>query len=628
MLKHTPSTSTLSPEPAPATNLPVLERTLRHFVATSLQPGASKHDVVAAVELDPALLLTVLTFAPATIDAAANWHKHLSLAMFRSFAIALGNTCKTTNNPRAESEWAIAVKRSLLAEELGGRAFDLDPTEFRLVALLGAVSTWSGDGSTADDAGASLLAKAGFQAHICDAVRHQSADAPALSGSFPLVRVNALARRLHPDIETPSILDAASPHQASELVDLSEEDINHAFHGVSNRFLHIIATMDDATNTLELSANAAVAAALQQGMSTDQTRPFAATLAPLCQFLLGSGRVCHFHQEGQTLSAVFAGGSVSIKADDGTSVVAKAARTGQSITVAAGDLALVVERQLLDWLGGRRLTLIPLAQSAGLVAVASDRQPDPPSLVLFAGSAAETYALMHPEEKDAPHNPVEAFRTDARHMAHEVRNPLGIVRNYLAAMSVRLAGHTNVARDIRTLSAELERVNQIVQQFAEGDQRNPGLHTRTANLNETVTDMMSMMAATARGIRFVTHLSERIEPQPLAEDAVRQVLLIVVNNAIEALVDTTPATIHLTTRDAVNVNGNLYLEIAIKDNGPGIPPAELQRLFDPDRPVRPEGRGIGLQVARDLMDKMGGVLSCHTSEDGMEFRIQLPAYNA
>jgi signal transduction histidine kinase len=80
------------------------------------------------------------------------------------------------------------------------------------------------------------------------------------------------------------------------------------------------------------------------------------------------------------------------------------------------------------------------------------------------------------------------------------------------------------------------------------------------------------------------------------------------------------------TQDYVYFNEREYVELEVRDDGPGIPPHVLARLFEPIESSKGAGHsGLGLSIVKSLVAQLGGVVSCKSSERrGTTFRILLP----
>lgn len=240
----------------------------------------------------------------------------------------------------------------------------------------------------------------------------------------------------------------------------------------------------------------------------------------------------------------------------------------------------------------------------------------------------------------------------ARDLAHEVSNPLSIIQNYLEILNVKLGTsdalsideQQDLSGDIALLQQEVARVGRLVRTIAE---QPAAAQAGTVDVNRLIGETVRLFRSQAEvsGITISGHLqTERIEPA-VERDSVEQVLVNLVKNAIEAM--STPqgvdsagpdgAQIVVSNQGLVNRDGRLWLEIDVRDNGPGMPAQMLSELFV-GQPARGQpanaastpagnlnpGRGRGLTIVYRLVQAMGATIQCRSNVAGTSFTIQLP----
>jgi HD-like signal output (HDOD) protein/nitrogen-specific signal transduction histidine kinase len=302
---------------------------------------------------------------------------------------------------------------------------------------------------------------------------------------------------------------------------------------------------------------------------------------------------------------------------------------GATIMSLEPDTASITDRQLLRLLDSPSVSLLPLVQqgkSLALLAFARDDRQEPLSatdralLKLFGSEIARRYAAI----SDMSGSAFSMTATDFRQLVHEVSNPLSIINNYLYILGKKLQDEDPAQTELRAIAEEIDRVGRILLHARDSD-RGADQGLRPTDINQLIRSLDRMMANSlykTGQIRSVLQLDDKIPAVLCAADKLKQVLLNLTKNAAEALPP--GGTIETSTRDGIFQNQQSYVEITVRDNGPGIDPAILPQLFSPVSSTKAGHSGLGLTVVNNLIKEMGGSISCCSTATGTEFKILLP----
>ena len=199
-------------------------------------------------------------------------------------------------------------------------------------------------------------------------------------------------------------------------------------------------------------------------------------------------------------------------------------------------------------------------------------------------------------------------------VAHEVRNPLGVIRGTVELMVERGRGRMS-ERDgeaLEDILGEVARLRRLTDDFLDLSSDRP--------LAGTSLELASFLDDAARASRAATGVTIDVEsPAGLHLEGdggrLRQVLLNLVANAARAGANR----VHF---KAAADGARIRLDVA--DDGPGIPEAIRPRLFEPFCTTREDGNGLGLAVSRRIVERHGGSLALLPATPGATFRIELP----
>jgi PAS domain S-box-containing protein len=204
------------------------------------------------------------------------------------------------------------------------------------------------------------------------------------------------------------------------------------------------------------------------------------------------------------------------------------------------------------------------------------------------------------------------------------RDPKGRqLPGYLAQLAEHLAGEQGAAlKDLAELQKNVEHIKDIVnmqQSFAKVS----GL-TETVRISELVEDALKMNASSlARHDIQVVKDFESLPPVTVEKHKVLQILVNLVRNAKQACDEAEPPEKRLTLR-VTRVNDRT--RISVTDNGIGIPPENLTRIFAHGFTTKKAGHGFGLHGGALAAQEMGGSLTVHSSGPGQgaTFTLELP----
>jgi len=206
----------------------------------------------------------------------------------------------------------------------------------------------------------------------------------------------------------------------------------------------------------------------------------------------------------------------------------------------------------------------------------------------------------------------------AASVAHELRNPLGSMKNVLFYFDLLKVGEGNpdVQEHLKILEQEIQRSNKIISDLLDFSRlREPSVREE---------DIRSLIESTFKRTVIPPHIRVEtryeqglpsVEVDPIQMEQVFHNLLM---NAVQAM-EEKEGVIEIGVRQ----NGN-YLEIKIKDSGPGISPEDLEQIFEPLYSTKARGTGLGLSVCQSIVHGHRGKLEVRSEPGkGAEFTVHL-----
>ena len=206
-------------------------------------------------------------------------------------------------------------------------------------------------------------------------------------------------------------------------------------------------------------------------------------------------------------------------------------------------------------------------------------------------------------------------------LAHEIRNPLGVISASAEVLERNVEGENDVAREMAGyIRSEVNRSNSLVTRFLDFA-RPSQLDRATHNLNTVVRGSIRQFREGLGSGRPPYDVEENLvelAPFSFDETLVGGAIVNLLVNGSDAMAD--GGTLQVTTyRDG----STAIIEIA--DQGEGIPSDQLESIFNPFFTTKPHGVGLGLAIVSNSIDSHGGKISVTSRpSEGSTFRIQLP----
>jgi two-component system sensor histidine kinase HydH len=205
--------------------------------------------------------------------------------------------------------------------------------------------------------------------------------------------------------------------------------------------------------------------------------------------------------------------------------------------------------------------------------------------------------------------------------AHEVRNPLNAVSIGLQRLRAEFSPEPadEYARFVELMQAEVRRLNGIVEEFI-GLARPLPVEASSFDVGDLLHELALLAEGEAKAARIAVQLAVPAPLPPLVadRDQVKQVLLNLALNGIQAMAGGGALTL------GAQAAGDT-IRLTVSDTGPGIAPEVRARIFDPYFSTRRDGLGLGLTIARRIVEAHGGRIDVDSTPGrGARFTVTLP----
>lgn len=214
-------------------------------------------------------------------------------------------------------------------------------------------------------------------------------------------------------------------------------------------------------------------------------------------------------------------------------------------------------------------------------------------------------------------------------LAHELNQPLSTIANYTQG-SIRMLRErpdqaaSHLPEALQEIVTQSLRAGEIIRHLREFVMRGE-TEKAPEDIHKLVEEAgaLALMGSSQRGVRSVFDFGSGTGMVMVDRVQIQQVLTNLMRNAIEAMRDSD--TRLLTVRTASGKPGEVAVEVS--DTGPGIPDEIAARLFQPFVTTKASGMGIGLSIAKRIVEAHGGELNMRkNAHGGVTFRFTLPAF--
>lgn len=330
-------------------------------------------------------------------------------------------------------------------------------------------------------------------------------------------------------------------------------------------------------------------------------------LATAFLFANAAGRCQHLNLAGQTL----------------LSTSLRRARGQPLVTLLPHEALTKAVEQAWE---GRSITLRELA-----IHRPADRQP----LIIhctvspFAATSSSSLVVLEmtpvePAAHGIGSEPFEAVHAMAAGLAHEIKNPLGGLRG-AAQLLERELPHAALREYTQVIINEADRLGRLIERMT--GLRHPLVRERF-NIHQALEHVRRLVVAeSAAEIDIHCDYDPSIPELSGDREQLVQAYLNIVRNAAQALSGAGSITLRTRVRRQFTLHGRRHrqvLESTIEDDGPGIGPDLLENIFLPMVSGRANGTGLGLTIAREIIDCHGGTIRCESAAGCTQFDIYLP----
>jgi len=242
------------------------------------------------------------------------------------------------------------------------------------------------------------------------------------------------------------------------------------------------------------------------------------------------------------------------------------------------------------------------------------------------------------QEEAARQERLAALGGMAAVLAHEIRNPLGAIKGLAQFLGEKRASDATQTEMTQTIAAEATRLERLVNDLLTYARPRPP-ELQPTNLSAALREVMALAhpAADAAGVKARLEMSDLLSKAIADPEQMKQLFGNLVLNALQAMPNGGTLTITAKTQKSgagdkateyaspSPMHTGRWVEISVEDTGPGIPEADLPRVFEPFYTTRTKGTGLGLAICNQIVEAHGGLIRvAWTGPEGTTILVTLP----
>ena len=225
---------------------------------------------------------------------------------------------------------------------------------------------------------------------------------------------------------------------------------------------------------------------------------------------------------------------------------------------------------------------------------------------------------------------LRSLETIAGGFAHEVRNPLTSIKTFIQLAPARRDDPEFMDHFGAVVADDLARIERLIEEILDYA-RYMKPKFSLDSINEIVESSLHFLGvkASTLGVSLEKHLAEEIPPIMVDRQQIKQVLMNLALNAIDAMRGS-GGRLTVTTRHVTRLDGTPWVQIQVSDSGCGIAPEDLPHIFDPFFTTKHEstehvGTGLGLSIVHQIIQEHGGTVEVRsTVGEGTTFILTFP----